>query len=118
MNWGYKTAPQEFANNRELDYSRGKGLGGSSAINFGVYSIGARDDYEEWARIVDDDAYRWDKIHGRYKSLETFHGELPEGVDKKRKTTVLRGNFMLGMLVSGRRISLLCWTFLKRLVFR
>ncbi|EXL96671.1 hypothetical protein FOIG_11041 [Fusarium odoratissimum NRRL 54006] len=83
MNWGYKTTPQEFANNRELDYSRGKGLGGSSAINFGVYSIGARDDYEEWARIVDDDAYRWDKIHDRYKSLETFHGELPEGVDKK-----------------------------------
>ncbi|KAF4955977.1 hypothetical protein FGADI_4150 [Fusarium gaditjirri] len=83
MNWGYKTVPQEFANNRELDYSRGKGLGGSSAINFGVYSVGARDDYEEWARIVDDDAYRWDKIHGRFKSLETFHGELPEGVDKK-----------------------------------
>ncbi|EWG36052.1 hypothetical protein FVEG_00217 [Fusarium verticillioides 7600] len=83
MNWGYKTAPQEFANNRELDYSRGKGLGGSSAINFGVYSVGARDDYEEWARIVGDDAYRWDKIHGRYKSLETFHGNLPEGVDKK-----------------------------------
>ncbi|KAF9765788.1 hypothetical protein IL306_001863 [Fusarium sp. DS 682] len=83
MNWGYKTAPQEFANNRELDYSRGKGLGGSSAINFGVYSVGARDDYEEWARIVDDDAYRWDKIHARYKNLETFHGALPEGIDAK-----------------------------------
>jgi choline dehydrogenase-like flavoprotein len=37
LNWGYKTVPQEHAANRELDYSRGKGLGGSSAINFGVF---------------------------------------------------------------------------------
>lgn len=83
MNWGYKTTPQEHADSRELDYSRGKGLGGSSAINFGVYSVGARDDYEEWARIVGDDSFAWDKIQKRYKSLETFHGALPEGIDAK-----------------------------------
>ncbi|KAF4980332.1 hypothetical protein FZEAL_3649 [Fusarium zealandicum] len=83
MNWGYKTSPQEHCDNRELDYSRGKGLGGSSAINFGVYTVGARDDYEEWARIVGDDAFRWDKMQPRFKSLETFHGDLPSGVDSK-----------------------------------
>ncbi|KAF5020737.1 hypothetical protein F66182_7239 [Fusarium sp. NRRL 66182] len=83
MNYNYKTTPQEHADNRELDYSRGKGLGGSSAINFGVYSVGARDDYEEWARIVGDDTYRWDRIQARFKSLETFHGALPEGIDCK-----------------------------------
>ncbi|KAI1068115.1 hypothetical protein LB507_004339 [Fusarium sp. FIESC RH6] len=83
MNWGYKTTPQEHADSRELDYSRGKGLGGSSAINFGVYSVGARDDYEEWARIVGDDSFAWDKIQKRYKSLETFHGALPDGIDAK-----------------------------------
>lgn len=83
MNWGYKTTPQEHADSRELDYSRGKGLGGSSAINFGVYSVGARDDYEEWARLVGDDTFAWDKIQKRFKSLETFHGALPEGIDKK-----------------------------------
>lgn len=83
MNWGYKTSPQGHADNRELDYSRGKGLGGSSAINFGVYTIGARDDYEEWARIVGDDAYCWEKMHARFKSLETFHGDLPAGISPK-----------------------------------
>ncbi|KAK6074514.1 GMC oxidoreductase [Seiridium cupressi] len=46
LNWGYKTVPQEHCANREIDYSRGKGLGGSSAINFGVYTVGARNDYE------------------------------------------------------------------------
>ncbi|KAF5007732.1 hypothetical protein FDECE_5980 [Fusarium decemcellulare] len=83
MNWGYKTSPQEHCDNRELDYSRGKGLGGSSAINFGVYTVGARDDYEEWARIVGDDDFRWDKIQARFKSLETFHGDIPAGIDSK-----------------------------------
>lgn len=83
MNWGYKTVPQEFADNRELDYSRGKGLGGSSAINFGVFSVGARDDYEEWARIVGDDTFRWGKMQKRFKDLETFHGSLPQGIDAK-----------------------------------
>lgn len=83
MNWGYKTTPQENADNRECDYSRGKGLGGSSAINFGVYTIGARDDYEEWARLTGDDAFRWDKIQGRFKALETFHGDIPAGIDSK-----------------------------------
>ncbi|EGC41149.1 glucose-methanol-choline oxidoreductase [Histoplasma capsulatum var. duboisii H88] len=83
MNWGYTTVPQEYCNNRELDYSRGRGVGGSSAINFGVYSLGARDDYDEWAKIVGDDAFNWDHIHARFKELETFHCEVPAGVNKK-----------------------------------
>ncbi|KAI9374458.1 hypothetical protein BJX61DRAFT_498366 [Aspergillus egyptiacus] len=83
MNWGYKTAPQEHCNNREIDYSRGLGMGGSSAINFGVYSVGARDDYNEWARIVGDDAYRWEHIQRRFKALETFHGTIPAGLNSK-----------------------------------
>lgn len=83
MNWGYKTTPQEDCNNREIDYSRGRCMGGSSAINFGVYSVGARDDYQEWARIVDDEDFAWPSIQRRLKDLETFHGEIPEGMDKK-----------------------------------
>ncbi|OJJ36942.1 hypothetical protein ASPWEDRAFT_170444 [Aspergillus wentii DTO 134E9] len=83
MNWGYKTTPQEDCNNREIDYSRGRCVGGSSAINFGVYSVGARDDYEEWARIAGDDSYKWTNIQARLKALETFHGEIPAGLDAK-----------------------------------
>lgn len=82
MNFGYKTTPQEHAKNREVDYSRGKGLGGSSAINFGVYTVGARDDYDEWARRVDDDAFSWTRMQARYKELETFQGTPPPGMEK------------------------------------
>lgn len=83
MNWGYKTCAQPDCNGREIDYSRGLGMGGSSAINFGVYSVGARHDYNEWARIVGDKSFAWEPIHRRLKNLETFHGDLPKGINSK-----------------------------------
>ncbi|KAL7628389.1 hypothetical protein AAE478_002591 [Parahypoxylon ruwenzoriense] len=83
LNWGYKTSPQEHCDNRELDYSRGLGLGGGSAINFGVYSVGARHDYDEWADIAGDEFFRWEHMQRRYKDLETFSDALPAGIDRK-----------------------------------
>ncbi|KAI0423407.1 hypothetical protein F5Y09DRAFT_327450 [Xylaria sp. FL1042] len=83
LNWGYKTTPQDNCGGRELDYSRGRGLGGSSAINFGVFSVGARDDYEEWARIVGDSSFSWDRMHRRFKELESFNPALPVGINAK-----------------------------------
>ncbi|BCS25214.1 GMC family oxidoreductase [Aspergillus puulaauensis] len=69
-NWGYKTAPQRQCNNRELPFSRGKGLGGSTAINFGTWAFGARDDYDKWAEDVGDDAFSWERVQERLKALE------------------------------------------------
>ncbi|KAJ6111368.1 hypothetical protein N7523_007429 [Penicillium sp. IBT 18751x] len=83
MNWGYKTVAQKHLKGRELDYSRGKGLGGSSAINFGVYSVGARDDYDEWASIVGDDTFSWENIQKRFKNLETFNGTFDVAENQK-----------------------------------
>jgi len=80
MNWGYKTTPQSECNDREIDYSRGRGLGGSSAINFGVYSIGARDDYDEWARLVGDEAFSWVQMQERFKKLESFNMSTPQDI--------------------------------------
>ncbi|KAL4877834.1 hypothetical protein BJY04DRAFT_197300 [Aspergillus karnatakaensis] len=71
-NWGYKTTPQEHCNNRSVDYSRGRILGGSSAINFGIFTVGARDDYEVWSELVDDETFNWANISRRYKALENF----------------------------------------------
>ena len=34
QSWGYKTVPQEHLNGSALSYDRGKGLGGTSSINF------------------------------------------------------------------------------------
>lgn len=72
LNWGYKTTPQEHCSGRQIDYSRGKGLGGSSVINFGMYTVGARDDYDQWAAEVGDDTFAWTNIQSRFKALENF----------------------------------------------
>jgi choline dehydrogenase-like flavoprotein len=82
MNWGYKTAPQKDCLDREIDYSRGRALGGSSAINFGVYTVGAKGDYDEWARSVRSDVFKWEHMQQRLKALETFHCEVPKGGEK------------------------------------
>ncbi|KAL4769150.1 hypothetical protein BDW60DRAFT_225293 [Aspergillus nidulans var. acristatus] len=72
INWGYKTTPQEHCNGREIDYSRGKVLGGGSAINFGIYTVGAKDDYDAWAEIVGDDLFNWENMKERFKAIESF----------------------------------------------
>ncbi|KGQ01585.1 hypothetical protein PAAG_11713 [Paracoccidioides lutzii Pb01] len=51
--------------------------------NFGIYTFGARDGYDEWTRIVGDDPSNWKHIQAWFKKPETFHDELPAGVDKK-----------------------------------
>ncbi|KAL9602213.1 MAG: hypothetical protein Q9179_002617 [Wetmoreana sp. 5 TL-2023] len=69
-NWGYKTVPQENLEDREIDQSRGKGLGGSTAINFCVWTRGPRSDYERWAQLVGDDTWSWPVVNQRYKKIE------------------------------------------------
>ncbi|KAL3463533.1 hypothetical protein BJX64DRAFT_116475 [Aspergillus heterothallicus] len=78
LNYGYKTTPQEHCNGREIDYSRGKVLGGSSAINFGVYTVGARDDYDTWAELVGDETFSWREIQRRFKALESFDTSIAD----------------------------------------
>src|SRR4051812_16386753 len=50
-NWGLETVPQAGLNGRVGYQPRGKGLGGSSAINAVVYIRGHRNDYDEWAGL-------------------------------------------------------------------
>lgn len=50
LTWGYKTAPQRYANNREIPYAQGRVLGGSSSINGEVFTRGAPEDYNRWAK--------------------------------------------------------------------
>ncbi|QRD92993.1 glucose dehydrogenase [Aspergillus flavus] len=78
MNWGYTTVSQEYCNGRQLDYSRGRGLGGSTAINFGFWTVGCRGDYDRWADLVDDPRFDWVHMQARFKALESFQTEDAE----------------------------------------
>ncbi|QDS72994.1 hypothetical protein FKW77_008946 [Venturia effusa] len=72
LNWNYMTAPQENLQNRELFYARGKGLGGSTCINFAYWTRGPAEDHDEWARQVGDDSFDWEHAEKRYNRIEDF----------------------------------------------
>lgn len=77
LNWGYKTVPQKQLVGQEIDYSRGKGLGGSTAINFCAWTVGSRDDYDEWARLVGSESFGWKNVKKCLRRIENMHPEIP-----------------------------------------
>jgi len=54
-NWGYHTTKQKNmclgSRDEKCPYPRGKMMGGSSAINFGMYVRGHRDDFDKWEQM-------------------------------------------------------------------
>ncbi|RFU30941.1 hypothetical protein B7463_g5394, partial [Scytalidium lignicola] len=68
-NWGYKSVPQEQLNNREIDFSREEVVGGSTEINFGFWTVGSKDDYNDWADILADDSFNWENTQRRLKKM-------------------------------------------------
>jgi choline dehydrogenase-like flavoprotein len=50
-NWAFDTVPQAGLQGRIGYQPRGKGLGGSSAINAMIYIRGHRSDYDQWASL-------------------------------------------------------------------
>ena len=59
VDWGFKTTPQDALGGRQLDYSRGKTVGGSSATNLMAYHRGTVDSYDLWAQAVGDASFRF-----------------------------------------------------------
>lgn len=84
--WGYETVAQQSAAGQKISYDRGKGLGGSTAVNFEVWDIGPKDDHDTIAITVGDDEWKWEGgAHQRYIRLEDYYGdesEVPAGYKK------------------------------------
>ena len=79
--WMYQTEPGAGLNGRRLRYPRGKVLGGCSSINGMIYMRGQSRDYDQWAQLTGNDAWRWDntlpyfKHHeDHYNGADSMHG--------------------------------------------
>lgn len=77
VNYAYVSEPQVHLRSRVLDQSRGKGLGGCSTICFAHWTVGARDDWERWSRLVGDEEFGWERMRERFRRLECL--KMPSG---------------------------------------
>ena len=71
-NWGFWTEPEPHLDDRRLWWPRGRGLGGSSAINGMIYIRGNPQDYDEW-RQMGLSGWAWDDVLPYFKRLEGHH---------------------------------------------
>jgi choline dehydrogenase len=71
-NWGFHTEPEPHLDDRRLWWPRGKGLGGSSAINGMIYARGNPGDYDDWAQRGLP-GWSWDQVLPYFKRLERHH---------------------------------------------
>ena len=76
MNWAFTTVPQVAANNTQCEWPRGKGLGGSSAINGLYLNRPGEIEINAWQDLIagmdDSDNWSWDAFYAAMKKSETF----------------------------------------------
>ncbi|MBU4433047.1 MAG: choline dehydrogenase [Alphaproteobacteria bacterium] len=72
QNWGFWTEEEPHLDNRKLWWPRGKGLGGSSAINGMVYIRGHARDYDQW-RQMGLSGWSYSEVLPYFKRSETHH---------------------------------------------
>jgi choline dehydrogenase len=76
-NWGYRTQPQDNAclglNQRRCVWPRGKGMGGSSILNYMIYMRGHPRDYNSWVDLGNN-GWGWDDVIKYFKKSENARG--------------------------------------------
>ncbi|KOC13096.1 hypothetical protein AFLA70_520g000691 [Aspergillus flavus AF70] len=66
---GLASIPDPQLNARKLVFLRGKQIGGSSAVNYMALARGPAADYDEWAKMVGDDGWKWENIFPLMKQV-------------------------------------------------
>ncbi|XP_049766907.1 glucose dehydrogenase [FAD, quinone] [Schistocerca cancellata] len=78
-NWKYKTEPSDQAclglRNRQCNFPRGKVMGGSSVLNYMIYTRGNRRDYDHWERLGNT-GWGWDDVFRYFLKSEDM--SIPE----------------------------------------
>ncbi|XP_070500739.1 glucose dehydrogenase [FAD, quinone] [Chironomus tepperi] len=76
INWGYKTEPSKTSclamNNNQCNWPRGKVMGGSSVLNYMVYTRGHPKDYDNWSSLGNEG---WD-----FKNVSYYFRKLENNI--------------------------------------
>lgn len=80
-NWQHKLSGNAAIDNREINFPRGKLLGGCSAINGGVYIRGQPADYDSWI-AKGNVGWGYDDVLPAFKAIENYAGPASEAHGK------------------------------------
>lgn len=73
VNWDYKTKPSNSSclgmRNNQCRWPRGKVMGGSSVLNFMIYTRGNKRDYDRWAELGNE-GWSWDQVQPYFQKME------------------------------------------------
>ncbi|XP_026754849.1 glucose dehydrogenase [FAD, quinone]-like [Galleria mellonella] len=74
-NWRYKTKPSNKYcagfENQQCNWPRGKVVGGSSVLNYMIYTRGMQADYDRWKKMGNE-GWGWDDVLPYFKKIENF----------------------------------------------
>ncbi|KAH6924477.1 hypothetical protein HPB50_018850 [Hyalomma asiaticum] len=77
LDWAYESVPQQNTSYLYDDnvnrFPRGKALGGSSSINYIIYSRGDRRDYDTWNSTYGASGWSYDEVLPYFVDLETSY---------------------------------------------
>jgi choline dehydrogenase len=106
--WAYVTEAQPHLKNRQVDWPRGKMLGGSSSMNIMVYIRGSELDYDQWR---DDGNPGWGfadvlpyfkKAERQQRGASRYHGaDGPMHVVDPRSPSILSRTFLKAGVEAG-----------------
>ncbi|KAF2110132.1 hypothetical protein BDV96DRAFT_501686 [Lophiotrema nucula] len=91
--WSYKTIPQKGTLDRVHGWARGKVLGGSSAINYNMFSMASRQDLDNWAELGNR-GWGFNDLAPYYRKFETYNPPskiLSSKINDKYVDPLLRG---------------------------
>ncbi|KZT22913.1 GMC oxidoreductase [Neolentinus lepideus HHB14362 ss-1] len=75
----YPTIGENQFAHRELKINSGKVLGGSTCINWAIWTRGPKDDYDLWARLTGNQEFSWDAMLPTFDRIERQTAERSEG---------------------------------------
>lgn len=71
LDWNFTTTPQPALNGRSIPSTRGKVLGGSSALNLMTWDRGSIPDYDAW-QALGNDGWNWKSFIAAMMKVENF----------------------------------------------
>ena len=69
FDWGFRTSPQAELHNRQINYPRGRTIGGTGSINYMINLRGHPSDYDHW-RQLGCEGWAWDDVLHYFKRSE------------------------------------------------